>query len=101
MTVVKMNIMTITKTILDVQPASPNLIMILNYLTEGTNREKVVNGHRYLYDAKVSGNRVQSQDCLCFSEEWPTIIYDNSEFFGGVTNTAKFSLYVSLVVCSR
>ena len=95
MTVVKMNIMTITKTILDVQPASPNLIMILNYLTEGTNREKVVNGHRYLYDAKVSGNRVQSQDCLCFSEEWPTIIYDNSEFFGGVTNTAKFSLYVS------
>lgn len=56
MTVVKMNIMTITKTILDVQPASPNLIMILNYLTEGTNREKVVNGHRYLYDAKVSGN---------------------------------------------
>lgn len=35
MTVVKMNIMTITKTILDVQPASPNLIMILNYLTEG------------------------------------------------------------------
>lgn len=95
MTVVKMNIMTITKTILDVQPASPNLIMILNYLTEGTNREKVVNGHRYLYDAKVSGNRVQSQDCLCFSEAWPTIIYDNSEFFGGVTNTAKFSLYVS------
>lgn len=57
MTVVKMNIMTITKTILDVQPASPNLIMILNYLTEGTNREKVVNGHRYLYDAKVSDNR--------------------------------------------
>ena len=96
MTVVKMNIMTITKTILDVQPASPNLIMILNYLTEGTNREKIVNGHRYLYDAKVSGNRVQSQDCLCFSEAWPTIIYDNSEFFGGVTNTAKFSLYVSL-----
>ena len=95
MTVVKMNIMTITKTILDVQPASPNLIMILNYLTEGTKREKVVNGHRYLYDAKVSGNRVQSQDCLCFSEAWPTIIYDNSEFFGGVTNTAKFSLYVS------
>ena len=95
MTVVKMNIMTITKTILDVQPASPNLIMILNYLTEGTNREKVVNGHRYLYDANVSGNRVQSQDCLCFSEAWPTIIYDNSEFFGGVTNTAKFSLYVS------
>lgn len=95
MTVVKMNIMTITKTILDVQPASPNLIMILNYLTEGTNREKIVKGHRYLYDAKVSGNRVQSQDCLCFSEAWPTIIYDNSEFFGGVTNTAKFSLYVS------
>lgn len=95
MTVVKMNIMTITKTILDVQPASPNLIMILNYLTEGTNREKIVNGHRYLYDAKVSGNRVQSQDCLCFSEAWPTIIYDNSEFSGGVTNTAKFSLYVS------
>ena len=40
-------------------------------------------------------NREQSQARLGFAKAQPTIIYDNSEFSGGVTNTAKFSLYVS------
>ena len=40
-------------------------------------------------------SREQSQACLSFAKAQPTIICDNSEFSGGVTNTAKFSLYVS------
>lgn len=40
-------------------------------------------------------SREQSQACLSFAKAHPTIICDNSEFSGGVTNTAKFSLYVS------
>ena len=135
----------------------------LNYRTEGTTKEKIGNGHRYLYDAngnlvyintgrvkkdgkedeqavekkyrwdeenrllasdengfvanywydadgertvKSSGegeqiyvncraSREQCQARLSFAKAQPTIIYDNSEFSGGVTNTAKFSLYVS------
>ena len=135
----------------------------LNYRTEGTPKEKIDNGHRYLYDAngnlvyintsrvkkdgkedeqavekkyrwdeenrllasdengfvasywydadgertvKSSGegeqvyvncrsSREQSQACLSFAKAQPTIICDNYEFSGGVTNTAKFSLYVS------
>ena len=40
-------------------------------------------------------SREQSQACLSFAKAHPTIICDNSEFSGGVTDTAKFSLYVS------
>ncbi len=110
----------------------------LNYRTEGTPKEKIDNGHRYLYDANgnlvyINTSRVKKdgkedeqavekkyrwdeENRLLASDEngfvanyWydadgeRTVkssgegeqIYVNSEFSGGVTNTAKFSLYVS------
>jgi len=86
----------------------------LNYRTEGTadENDKVNNGHRYIYDAngertvKTSGegehiyvndcaSRGQCQACLNIAEAQPIITEGNSEFAGGRTNTAKFSLYVS------
>ena len=110
----------------------------LNYRTEGTTKEKIGNGHRYLYDANgnlvyINTGRVKKdgkedeqavekkyrwdeENRLLASDEngfvanyWydadgeRTVkssgegeqIYVNSEFSGGVTNTAKFSLYVS------
>ena len=110
----------------------------LNYRTEGTPKEKIDNGHRYLYDANgnlvyINTSRVKKdgkedeqavekkyrwdeENRLLASDEngfvanyWydadgeRTVkssgegeqIYVNSEFSAGVTNTAKFSLYVS------
>ena len=109
-----------------------------NYRTEGTPKEKIDNGHRYLYDAngnlvyintsrvKKDGkedeqavekkyrwdeeNRLLASDKNGFvANYWydadgertvkssgeGEAVYVNSEFSAGVTNTAKFSLYVS------
>ena len=85
----------------------------LSYAERENNRPKV-NGFvsNYWYDAdgertvKTSGeneaiyvnyraSRVQCQVCLSIAEAQPIITESNSEFSGGNTGTARFSLYVS------
>ena len=85
----------------------------LSYAERENNRPKV-NGFvsNYWYDAdsertvKTSGeneaiyvnyraSRVQCQACLSIAEAQPIITESNSEFSGGNTGTARFSLYVS------
>lgn len=69
---------------------------VANYLYDADGERTVKSsgeGEQIYVNCRAS--REQSQACLSFAKAQPTIICDNSEFSGGVTNTAKFSLYVS------